>query len=396
MQNEKNITTPTLVPTLSPVEESLQELSRLLTTPNPLLIDFLSALAFDGGTHLFSNEVKALPVFRTNLTSGYNYSFETKMLAYVRFGITTSKYFVIQSLILDGKAAWVSHYYSADGKYSFSEGPISHHFCEASEVLMEANCPILNHLYNVLSAEYSRVNAGNANTISAYLIERTLRRIQKTNGHKLSIALGIHDSAIRVLNDRLMSVELDPVYNWKERRSLFSSIKKERASLIRTKKRAHQKSFLSYTLPLIAYDMKAAFQRFKKRPYNNTVGLLDTILLDPIRWFGGVVRSNLGLSVAMAIYSPFTYFFITQPMNPHAMSVVGSVRSAYLQTTDTVSHLLSNGATVTTTAAVKAHTAGTLPRVNLKKITRLFNRKPVACCYRATCRTWQTKAGTSV
>jgi hypothetical protein len=355
MHNE--ITQPTLVPALDPAQESMRELSAFLVAPHPSLIDFLSALAFSGGTQLLSYEVKGLPVFRTHFTSGYNYTFEAKMLAYVRFGVTDTNYLVVQAMLLDGVSSWVSHYYSADGKYSFSEGSLSHRFVSKGETLIESECPVLNHVYNILSEEYAVTKSGKSNTKLIYTLEKTLRRIQKTNAQKLSISLGIHDPAIKALNDRLMAIELDPVYSWKERRSLFISLKEERTSLINTKKRAHQKSFVSYTLPLVAFDAKAAFERFKKRPYNNTLGLLESLFIDPIRYFCGVVRGNMGYAIAMAIYSPFTFFFISQPLNPHAMSVVGVVRSAYLQTTDAASHLFgTSGSTVTTAAAVKAYT----------------------------------------
>ena len=68
MHNEFNKLTPVLVPKTDPTEASLQELSALLTKPHPSLVEFLSAIAFDGGVHLLTQEVRALPVFRTNMT----------------------------------------------------------------------------------------------------------------------------------------------------------------------------------------------------------------------------------------------------------------------------------------------------------------------------------------
>ena len=336
MQIEKTLTTPTLVPRINPLAESLSELIAMLTKPQANLVDFFNLLAFDGAVSHLSHSVKALPVFRTHCTSGFNYSLDAKMIAYVRFGTTTTNYLVIQSLILDGASSWTSHYYSQDGIYAFSEGPISHQFEMHTEVLMESACPFLNHLYNVVAAEYLKTNEGKANTRLIHTIERTFRKIQKTRGGELSITKGIHDPAVELLSQRMMQIELDPVYTWKERRSLFAATKVERANIIRTKKRVHQKSFVRYLLPLLMLDTESTLQRFIKRPYSNILGLLETICLDPVRWFIGVVRSNMGYSVALAIYSPFTFFFITQPMNPHAMWAVGKVRNAYIATSDTL------------------------------------------------------------
>jgi hypothetical protein len=53
-------------------------------------------------------------------------------------------------------------------------------------------------------------------------------------------------------------------------------------------------------------------------------------------WFLTTVKGNIGYSIALALYGPFTFYFITQPLNPHAMWAVGRVRSAYLDTTEKV------------------------------------------------------------
>ncbi len=369
MQNDKTPHTPVLVPNLSPVDESTRELTVLFKNPPKKLGEFINTLAFDGGTSLLSFPVKALPVFRTHHTSGFNYALETKMLAYVRFGITTTNYLVVQFLILDGSSEWASHYYSPDGMYAFSEGPLTHTFKENGELLMEAHCPILNHIYNVLAAEYQVTSEGKANTKLIHTLERALRRIQRTREEELSLSLGVKDPAISECNKRLMKVELDPVYKWQERKTLFAAIKEERSKLIYTKRRAHRKTFFRYTLPLIATDIKAAGERFVARPYNNTLGLLETLFIKPIRWFFGVVRSNMGYSVALAIYSPFTFFFITQPMNPHAMWAVGKVRTAYIETTEAVKNILEPSTKMVVAASV-APTNG--PKKNYSELKPAF------------------------
>jgi len=321
-------------------EEVLTELDQFLGSPSKNIQDFITKIAINGGTSLLTHPVQALPVFRTSNTSGYNYTYSKQMMAYIRFGITTSGYFVVQSLLLNSKSTWASHYYHADGTYAFSEGPITHTFLTNSETLMETHCPVVNHLYNILSDEYLAVKEGKEpNSKRVYTIENILQRLSKTRSNELSISQGIHDQAVSRLNQKMMEIDLDPVYTWKERHQLISKLKDERAVLLATKRRAHKKNIFNYTLPLIAHDIKAAGHRFIKRPFNNFLGILERICLDPIRWFIKVVRSNMGYSVALAIYSPFTYFFITQPMNPHATFAVGTVRSAYIQTVEAVQHV---------------------------------------------------------
>jgi hypothetical protein len=323
------------------LEEVQKELSSFLGSPSKNLQDFITKIAIDGGTSNLTHPVQALPIFRTSNTSGYNYTYNKQMVAYLRFGITTSGYFVVQTLMLNAQSSWVSHYFHSDGSYAFSEGPISHTFAQNSESIMESNCPIISHLYNILSDEYLAVKEGKeTNTKRVRSIETSLQRLNKTRSSELSISKGMNDEAINQLNAKMMEIDLDPVYTWKERHQLIRNLKEERSKLISTKKRAHQKNIFNYTLPLFAHDLKDAGIRFFKRPLNNFFGILERICIDPIRWFFKVVRSNMGYSVALAIYSPFTYFFITQPMNPHATFAVGKVRSAYIATVESIEHAL--------------------------------------------------------
>ena len=345
--------------TIAPVaaislENALAEMDQFLTKPSKTLSDFISGIAINGGVSFFKQPIRALPVFRTSDTSGFNYSFDKKMLAYLRFGITNSGYFVVQSYILKQNSGWISHYYSADGKYAFSEGPITHTFAPHAEIMMEKNCPILNHLYNILADGYAATSTGKLNTRCLHAIEKTLRRFEKTRKNELSLSLGAKDPAITSLNDKMMMVEMDPVYSWKERYAVFKTIKEDRRLVIKTKRRAHRKSILSYTLPIISYDLRAAGQRFVKRPFSNSLGVIDRVFIDPLRWFGGVVKDNMGYSIALAIYSPFTFFFITQPMNPQAMWAVGKVRSAYIDSTDAVKNVFTPAPTKMIASAATA------------------------------------------
>ncbi len=325
-------------------EQGMEELRGFLVRPARTFEEMISAIALDGGTALVSSQIRALPVMRSEGTAGFNYSLGAKMLAYVRVGLTTSGHWMVQALMLDGSSSWITHHFTADGRFAFSEGPSSRSFEIIPSLVFETACPIVNFLYNVASVEYPKTMEGTANTTLLHTIERILKRLELTRGSALSFNLRARDPAILRLNESLLTLERDPVYTWRERQTIFARIKGERKTLIATKKRAHRSRFVSYTLPLLASDARNALSRFKVRPLSNLLGLVERVLLDPVRWFFKVVRGNMGYSVALAIYSPFTFFFITQPMNPHAMWAVGKVRSAYIETTDKVKTLIGGAA----------------------------------------------------
>ncbi|MBS1960237.1 MAG: hypothetical protein JST80_12240 [Bdellovibrionales bacterium] len=350
-------------------QDVLAELDTLLTRPARTLGEFLSAIVFGGEEAMFKRPLLELPVFRTTDTSGYNFSYNNKMVAYLRFGVTKSHYFVVQSLLLSPGSAWVSHYYGADGRYAFSEGPASHEFAEHPVKFMEPKCPVLNHIYNILAANYAETKSGKINTKQIHTLEGFLRKLNKTRFNELSVSRGIKDPAIQDLRKQMIEIELDPVYTWKERHHLISSLRQERADIVTTKRRAHRISRFRYFPALFTRDMKDLFIRFGKRPFSNTLGILERILLDPLRWFWSVVKDNMGYSIALAIYSPFTFFFITQPMNPHAMWAVGNVRSAYLQTVDKVSNAFHFGAAKTAEASASAAVASTAGAASTAALT---------------------------
>ena len=329
------------------------ELENYLNTPRPRLTDWLEPLFFGNKIHSIYPHLSALPVFRTHLSSGYNFSIQNKMVAYLRFGVSTSGYFIIQTLNLHLTETWVSHFYQPDGSYAFTENNTSHPLAFYPETSMEVNCPIINHIYNILCSEYQNTGKGTLSTVALHTLEKILQWVKKRNPNQLSLSKRFQDPAITTLNQEMMKADLDPVYTWKERHQLIKNLKLTRSKVIATKERAHHLNLISYSLPLFFYDFWSACIRFFKRPLNNSLGTLERILIDPIRWFGTVVKSNMGYSIALAIYSPFTFFFITQPMNPHATWAVGKVRSAYIDATE---HLKS-----ITTPTTFIQSASTLP-----------------------------------
>lgn len=328
----------------------LGELESLLTQPAKHVQDVLRTLIFGGQGGLLQSPVDFLPVFRSTETSGYNLSLNRKVLAHVRFGVTTSNYFVIQSRLQTANAGWVSHYYHPNGKYAFSEGPISHQFAQHPVTNMEPRCPVVNHLYNILAHQYTEACTQETQTELIHTIETLIRNAYRNRKHDFSVSQGALDLSLVELRNKMNAVETDPVYRWKEKHQWIKKYKTQRAEVIGVKRRAHRLSRWHFLPALWFQDFRDLLSRFGKNPVENTLGALDRLLLDPIRWFFGVVRNNMGYSIALAIYSPFTFFFITQPMNPHAMWAVGNVRSAYLETTETIRGWFGSASPVTSIA----------------------------------------------
>ena len=135
---------------------------------------------------------------------------------------------------------------------------------------------------------------------------------------------------------------MDPVLTWEERQVVFTNYKKDLKVILDTKLRAHRLSKGAFRTLLISKYGGNFLARFIARPANNFNGLLYRYTVGKVIWFFQTVKDNLGYSIALAVYGPFTYYFITMPMNPHAMQAVGTVRSAYLDTKSEISSLLNS------------------------------------------------------
>ena len=125
-------------------EQCMEELRGFLVRPARTFEEMISAIALDGGTALVSSQIHALPVMRSEGTAGFNYSLGAKMLAYVRVGLTTSGHWMVQALMLDGSSSWITHHFTADGRFAFSEGPSTRSFEIIPSLVFETACPIVS------------------------------------------------------------------------------------------------------------------------------------------------------------------------------------------------------------------------------------------------------------
>lgn len=332
---------------------AIREIEKLINIPRKTLADHLTPLLLGGGTELLPLPVKAFPVFSTYSTCGYKYAYQNKMIAEVQFALTENHLFMVTSHIGD---QWSNHFYHLNGVYSHSG--VVETVVKETHSLMEPHCPIINYIYNLLDQEYA-LEGTKKHSQKIQTLEGLLKRIKATRFQELSIAQGIHHVSIEGYHQQIAQIELDPVLSWKERYFQFKKLRAQRNRVITTKSRAHKIPALRFLAPLFLKDTLAIFSRFKARPISNFIGFLELISIAPIRYLINMVKDNMGFSIAMAVYSPFTFFFITQPMNPHAMWAVGKVRSAYLDTVEyteklfaTPTHSASNAVAGTVTGAV--------------------------------------------
>ncbi|MFP5458586.1 MAG: hypothetical protein ACLGG7_07630 [Bacteriovoracia bacterium] len=220
-----------------------------------------------------------------------------------------------------------------------------------SSLEMDLSCPLLDSLYNFHSTEYGK--AGKATQLRStmvHAVERFLRTRYKTLGTERR-----KDPLIRHVFHKILIIEADPVLNWEERQLVYDSLIEGLKKALQVKRRALGKGLLSQHLDMFRFKWASFARRFKARPWDNFQGLFYRYTIAKILWFFMTVKGNLGYSVALAVYGPFTYYFITMPMNPHAMQAVGTVRSTYLDLKsgmDQVKGLFSNVPGVATSTPV--------------------------------------------
>jgi len=324
------------------VEAHTKELKKSLLLTQTQLKDFFNLFCIDGGRGFLPSSVKISPNFRENGYSGYQYTLSDDVYGEVRFApLLIGGFVVLKKFKTKDESRTQFEIYDPKGSL------LSVHSNENYEPLIllvglhnsEIQCPILTHLYNYLAHQYKLTSEGKAQTHSIYSIEQILKNWKKSS-YPLSVSALHKDPSFLYLRDKIFQIEADPVLTWEERQKIYRSIFEERKSILQTKKRTHSISFFKYALPLFYFDTLNYFKRFFMRPKSNLKGLSYKYTIGLFIWFISTIRSNIGYSIALALYGPFTFYFITQPLNPHAMWAVGKVRSAYLDSINKVSSLL--------------------------------------------------------
>lgn len=318
-----------------------------LTFDVPLLFPFLSSIYQNGGAKAYALKEQITPLKFIEGQSGFQYrSQEIQGELLVGLILGGTGFSLKRKRQRAGHSTERYDYFNLMGEHTFSSDKEALKCIVVDFSDMERTCPILNHFYNYLSLEYRNAAEGKSQTGLVHAVETILRDLYRSPKSLLPIKRGANDPAVEQVYMRILAAEMDPVLTWEERQTVFSQQKKELRKIVKTKLRAHQLNSLPMALGLGKKNFSNFFARLIARPLNNFKGLLNRYTIGKIIWFFQTVRNNLGYSIALAVYGPFTYYFITMPMNPHAMQAVGRVRATYLETKNNLARLIDASETV--------------------------------------------------
>jgi hypothetical protein len=308
------------------------QISNLVMKSAGTLEESLADFLLTGGRQVLPAEVQIYVINNINGFSGYNYWVDDALIGQLHIATLNNGNFCLYRRIYENHQVTERFdYFDQKGNFLNSTDMQQESLLNYFNIIMEAACPIVNHFYNVLHVEYSQTNSGQSKSDQIFTLESILKTLYKDPTKKLGARSSVKDVVYKNLRKQILAKEMDPVLKWKERQVVFETYKDFAKKIIKTKKRAHNFNYFTYELPVNLSFTFNIIDRIKARPTNNLEGLLFKYTVGIILWFFSVVRRNLGYSIALGIYSPFTYYFITQPMNPHAMWAVGKIRNAYIE-----------------------------------------------------------------
>ena len=290
-----------------------------------------------GGKETLGNSFSIEDVHGFNGFCGYNYWEGDKLVGKLQMAsLLSGTYVIYKSITIDGVEKTQYDYFDSQGNYFYESRTLDGDSVKYGSIAMDPNSPFINHLYNILHVEYENAsfNFGSTNRIN--YIESILKALYDSEEFTLSVNAGANDYALGNIDREILKIEKDNILKWRERQEVFKQLRKVKGKILSTKRRAHGLSFFLYDVPAIMKNYSVKMKNFCRRPINNIQGMIHRHTIGHVQWFGRTVQQNLGLSIAMAIYGPFTFYFITQPMNPHAMWAVGKVRGAYIDMVDTM------------------------------------------------------------
>jgi hypothetical protein len=307
-----------------------------------------------------AGQVDIYEIHNYNGFSGYNYWIAGKMVGQLHLSSLSNGWFCLFKYIyFENELIQTYTYYNAQGDFSHESAQFDGGYENYHGIQMDPTSPLLNHMYNILQTDYEATLEANGNSKRIQLFETILNMLLKDPELNISARKYRSDSAYHLIKKDILETENDKVLRWTERQKIYNTLLEKRQKIIDTKKRAHSFMSLTYSFPFILSNILLKLQLIKKRPTNNLKGLFYKYTLGQIIWFVKTVKDNLGYSIALAIYGPFTYYFITQPMNPHAMSLVGEVREAYISISNQVSDLFETSDEVIPTNEQKSDSVST-------------------------------------
>ena len=313
-----------------------------LTNDISELHPFLETILQDGGQKFYGHNLEVTPFFNNSGFSGFTLKSET-VNAEISLGLILggTGYILKRIIFSDSVNSERFDHYGLTGEITFTSDKEALNGIIVDFHQMDLTCPILNHFYNYLALEYERASEGKSQTQLVHSVERLLKLIYKSKEIYLPIQDRANDSAIINVYNKILAAEMDPILRWEERQLVFENFHTELKTIVNTKIRAHKLSKVAFSALLLSKNFGNLLARIIARPTDNIQGIVYKYTIGKCIWFVNTVKNNLGYSIALAVYGPFTYYFITMPMNPHAMQAVGRVRSVYLETKSEVSRLLT-------------------------------------------------------
>lgn len=291
-------------------------------------------LQIEGGKKTLPSSIKVADVHNLGGLCGYNYWENDNLLGQIYLGSLVSGTYVILKKYRTPDDSYEEYdYYDANGNYFYSSSSLDGEIFTYGSITMDTKSPLLNHMYNVLYQDYEKTSTSLGHTQRIALFEKILNKFYRDEKFTIDANNGTSDRSLLRLSDEILRVERNKVLKWQERQDIFKEYLEVLDIVLNTKSRVHRKDYFTYKLPVKLRYFALRFKKFAQRPINNFFGTLYKLTLGNLFWFLNTVRSNLGYSIALAIYGPFTFYFITQPMNPHAMWAVGKVRKAYINVT---------------------------------------------------------------
>jgi hypothetical protein len=301
----------------------------------------LADIAKDGGRERLGVKESCQPVRHEANYSGYRYVNDGWIQGHLFVGILPNGGFVLRSAIAeDGMVVEKTDVYSESGILLQTEQGVTGQPSMVEHLDMDLECPIMDFLYNFLASEYARTKSGELPSAQVHHVERFLRANKGVRNLGRSIERR-RDPMIRHVFQKILIIEADPVLKWEERQTVYDNLLEGLDRVLQVKRRALGMGGLGQSFFLWRFRWNCFVRRVKSRPLDNLAGLFYRYTIEKMIWFFTTVKNNLGYSVALAVYGPFTYYFITMPMNPHAMQAVGRVRSAYIDTKSGISSSLN-------------------------------------------------------
>jgi hypothetical protein len=318
----------------------LPERIRLALTDQPTeLSEDLKKLVFLKSFLELQSEIQ-IQSFRKEGFSTYTIQHGSNDIATVQFApLFNGEYLIRKTWLANKQVLTTTEHYDENGRYLGRYTDPSPNLLYVNLTEMEPDCPIVSHLYNILLHEYQQADQGQAKSARIRVLEKILQNLDRDPPFNLSFRQKPLDPAYIVINQKMAENEIDSALTFSNKRAVRKTLKTERATILRVKRRVHPLWAIQIRLQLLRNDVSTRAMGFRKKPIEKTIGFLHQYTIGVLSWFFGIVRNNIGYSVALAIYAPFTFYFITQPMNPGAMWAVGEVRKAYISSAEFIKAL---------------------------------------------------------